>query len=257
MFGPQPGPNFPPKQPPNCLFCHIFRQSEASGVHRLWHSRSSSKAVAGDRFRARRCPVFYWVAPGQSVWGSCRSLVPHPIRVWSGDSGCSLEISCGCWDQGEQPLWERLERCLAVTKPSWYPEKREDRGTRWVSTSAWSKSTGPALGSPGAMGLCSPTVPSPAPRLSPGLTVPHRAAGSPLALPYSGTSSPDTLDPAPPASVCLVLAPCGSGRVRSQGLSSPKPLLFCLIRAVTLAACGATSLLKTPSASCSRSLGIR
>lgn len=81
LFGPQPGPSFPPKQLPNCLLCHIFRQSEASGAHQLWHSSSSSKAVAGDRFQACWCPVFYWVAPGQSVWGSCRSLVPHPCVV--------------------------------------------------------------------------------------------------------------------------------------------------------------------------------
>lgn len=242
----------------NCqtAFCAIF----SGRVRLLGHISSGTAAAAAKRWQGTGFkPAGVLCFTGWLQGSRCGAAAgpSSPIPVWSGDSGCSLEISCGCWDRGDQPQWERLERCLAVTKPSWYPEKREDRGTCWVSTSAWIKSTGPALGSPGAMGLCSPMVPSPAPHLSPGLTVPHRAAGSPLALPYSGTSSPDTLDPAPPASVCLVLAPCGSGRVRSRGLSSPKPLLFCLIRAVTLAACGATSLLKTPSASCSRSLGIR
>lgn len=133
-------------------------------------------------------------------------LVPRPLSLRGLGAGAAPGRAPAMLELGEQPQWERLELlegCLASPNPAGTPRTGGHAGSARVR-GAGVAARGQHPAPPGTTGLCGTTVPSPAPHLSPGLPVPHRAAGSPLALPFS---SPNAMDPAPPARGNLVSAP--------------------------------------------------
>lgn len=147
LFGPQLGPGFPPKPLPNCLLYRYERFKAERGFSSMSALALREQQESGGREQALILPV-----PCALLWG-CWSLTP--TFVWCGGLGFSLGSS-----RGKGWSCKLLKGCLAIAKPTRYPEKREDGDTAgWYQRAEHERWYGAGTGLPwcyGASQHCGP-----------------------------------------------------------------------------------------------------